>query len=120
VLCDSEVRGIYHKIVLPTYDGFDEARTFAPGQRPDALWRIGDAIAGISICEDMWSGDGPPEAQAAAGAQLLLVPNASPFDVEKPRGRARWPRRWRAATACRSSTSTASEGRTSWCSTAAR
>jgi NAD+ synthase (glutamine-hydrolysing) len=35
----------------------------------------------------MWSGDGPPEAQASAGAQILLVPNASPFHQEKPVGR---------------------------------
>ena len=89
VLCDGEVRGDYHKVLLPTYEVFEEARNFAPGERPHALWRIGEAVAGISICEDLWSGDGPPEAQAAAGAQVLLVPNASPWHREKPAGRYR-------------------------------
>jgi NAD+ synthase (glutamine-hydrolysing) len=89
VLCDGEMRGVYHKVLLPNYETFDEARNFAPGNVPDAVWRIGQATAGISICEDLWSGDGPPEAQANAGAQLLLVPNASPFHREKPAGRLR-------------------------------
>ena len=87
VLCDGELRGVYHKVLLPNYETFDEARNFAPGDRPDAVWRIGQGCAGIAICEDLWSGDGPPEAQAAAGAQILLVPNASPFHREKPTGR---------------------------------
>lgn len=84
VLCNGELRGVYHKCLLPTYDVFDEARTFAAGRTPDATWRIGDAVVGISVCEDLWSGDGPPEAQAAAGAQVLLVPNGSPFYRGKP------------------------------------
>jgi NAD+ synthase (glutamine-hydrolysing) len=41
----------------------------------------------VSICEDLWSPDGPPEAQSAAGAQILLVPNASPFHRGKAAGR---------------------------------
>jgi NAD+ synthase (glutamine-hydrolysing) len=87
LLCDGEVRGVYHKTLLPTYEVFDEARNFAPGTAPSAVWRIGETVAGVCICEDLWSGDGPPEAQAAAGAQVLLVPNASPFHREKPDGR---------------------------------
>lgn len=79
LLCDGEVRGRYHKVLLPVYDLFDEARNFAPGSRANLVWRIGDVVAGVLICEDMWSPDGPPEAQSAAGAQILLVPNASPF-----------------------------------------
>ena len=87
LLCDGQLRGKYHKVLLPAYDLFDEARNFAPGTRPDRLWRIGDVVAGVSICEDLWSGDGPPEAQSAAGAQSLLVPNASPFHRGKALGR---------------------------------
>jgi NAD+ synthase (glutamine-hydrolysing) len=87
VLCDGEVRGVYHKVLLPNYEIFDEARNFAHGDRPGLVWRIGDAIAGIAICEDLWSGDGPPERQSAGGARILLVPNASPFHREKPTGR---------------------------------
>src|SRR5829696_7096786 len=87
VVCDGELRGMYHKTLLPNYEVFNEARNFAPGDNPAKLWRIGEAVAGIAICEDAWSGDGPPEMQAAAGARILLVPNASPFHVEKPLGR---------------------------------
>jgi NAD+ synthase (glutamine-hydrolysing) len=87
IACDGQLRGVYHKMLLPNYEVFNEARNFAPGTEPDALWRIGETVAGVSICEDSWSGDGPPEAQAAAGARILLVPNASPFNLEKPTGR---------------------------------
>jgi NAD+ synthase (glutamine-hydrolysing) len=85
VLWGGELRGVYHKVLLPTYDVFDEARTFAAGRQAGAVWRIGPALAGICICEDLWSdGEGPPEAQAAAGAQILLVANGSPFYRGKP------------------------------------
>jgi NAD+ synthase (glutamine-hydrolysing) len=87
VLCDGELRGVYHKVLLPTYDVFSEARTFAAGDKPGALWRIGGVVAGISICEDLWSGDGPPELQAATGAQILLVPNGSPYYRDKRNSR---------------------------------
>ncbi|MEK6229681.1 MAG: NAD+ synthase [Actinomycetota bacterium] len=87
VLCDGELRGVYHKVLLPTYDVFSEARTYAAGDQPGALWRIGGVVAGISICEDLWSGDGPPELQAATGAQILLVPNGSPYYRDKRHSR---------------------------------
>ena len=54
-------------MLLPNYEAFEEARNFAPGDDPGRLWRIGPVVAGVAICEDLWSGDGPPEAQAAAG-----------------------------------------------------
>lgn len=87
MLVDGGIRGTYRKVLLPSYDAFDEARNFTPGGQPDQLWRIGDVVAGVSICEDLWSADGPPEAQSAAGAQILLVPNASPFHRGKAEGR---------------------------------
>lgn len=87
LLFDGQVRGVYHKVLLPTYEVFDEARNFAQGTDPAAVWRLGGSVAGVCICEDLWSEDGPPEAQAAAGAQALLVLNASPFHREKPEGR---------------------------------
>lgn len=87
LLSGGEIRGIYHKVLLPVYDVFDEARNFAPGQRPDALWLVGDVVTGVCICEDLWSGEGPPEAQSAAGARILLSPNASPFHRGKIHGR---------------------------------
>lgn len=87
VLTGGEHRGSYHKVLLPTHGAFDEGKNFAPGDEPGALWRIGDAVAGISICDDLWTLDGPPEAQAAGGAQILLSPNASPYHRTKPEGR---------------------------------
>jgi NAD+ synthase (glutamine-hydrolysing) len=87
VVCDGDLRGSYHKTLLPNYEVFNEARNFAPGDDPAEIWRIGTAVVGVAICEDSWSGDGPPEDQAAAGARFLLIPNASPFNVEKPTGR---------------------------------
>jgi NAD+ synthase (glutamine-hydrolysing) len=87
ILNNGELRGLYHKVLLPTREVFDEGRNFAPGRHPDAVWGIGDATSGICICEDLWSDDGPPEAQSAAGAQILLVPNASPFHRGKADGR---------------------------------
>lgn len=83
VLHDGEVRGYYDKVLLPTYSVFDEQRVFAAGSDPARLWQLGDVVVGIAICEDAWSGDGPPEAQSAAGARILLLPNASPFERGK-------------------------------------
>src|SRR4051794_27110177 len=85
--CDGQLRGFYHKTLLPNYEVFNEARNFAPGTDPGRIWQIGETIAGVVICEDSWSSDGPPEDQSAAGARLMLVPNASPFNREKPAGR---------------------------------
>jgi NAD+ synthase (glutamine-hydrolysing) len=82
-----ERRGTYHKVLLPTYGAFDEGRNLAPGSEPGAIWLLGDVVAGVAICEDLWSGDGPPEAQARGGAQVLLVPNASPYHRSKREGR---------------------------------
>lgn len=87
LICDGEVRGKYHKVLLPSYDLFDEARLFAPGDDPGRVWRIGDVVTGLAICEDLWSSDGPPEAQSVAGARILLAPNASPFHRGKADGR---------------------------------
>lgn len=87
VLTNGEHRGSYHKILLPNREVFDEGRNFAPGRQPDAVWGIGDVTAGICICEDLWSDDGPPEAQGRGGAQVLLVQNASPYDWTKAQGR---------------------------------
>ena len=69
------------KHVLPNYGVFDEKRVFAPGPLPDpVIFR--NVRIGLPICEDVWY---PACAAhlAQGGAELLLVPNGSPFDVEK-------------------------------------
>ncbi len=70
-------------MLLPNYGVFDEDRYFSVGTAPDRVWDIGGVCVGISICEDIWLPDGPPSRQAAAGAQVLLNINASPFHYGK-------------------------------------
>jgi NAD+ synthase (glutamine-hydrolysing) len=79
VLSEGEILGIYHKILLPNYGVFDEDRNFAAGSEPDRVWDVAGVVAGVSVCEDIWTADGPPTRQAQAGAQVLLNINASPF-----------------------------------------
>jgi NAD+ synthase (glutamine-hydrolysing) len=95
VLHDGKLAGVYHKRLLPNYAVFDEDRYFAPGET-DLLFARGPASPprarvrfGVSVCEDIWYPAGPPEAQAAAGAELLLNIAASPYAVGKSRRRER-------------------------------
>ncbi len=67
----------YHKQALPNYQVFDEVRYFVPGQEPCVLEIQGHRV-GITICEDIWTPE-PTARAAAAGAQLLINLNASPF-----------------------------------------
>ena len=66
---------------LPNYGVFDEKRVFAPGPLPDPVDFRGVRI-GLPICEDVWS-PACAERLVQAGAELLLVPNGSPFEVDK-------------------------------------
>jgi len=66
---------------LPNYGVFDEKRVFAAGPLPEPLLFRGVKL-GIPICEDIWLE--PVCAHLAdAGAEILLVPNASPFELDK-------------------------------------
>jgi NAD+ synthase (glutamine-hydrolysing) len=83
VLYQGRVVYLYHKQFLPTYGVFDEDRYFRPGS--DApVFRLGDALLGVNICEDIWYAVGPTNAQALAGAELIVNINASPFSEQKP------------------------------------
>jgi NAD+ synthase (glutamine-hydrolysing) len=87
---------VAHKILLPTYDVFDEGRYFDPGETPRTV-EIGGVRVGLAICEDVWNDKSsvrrplyprdPIDELARSGAQLLLVPNASPYAIGKPRRR---------------------------------
>ena len=81
VCAHGEVRGVYHKQLLPNYGVFDEQRYFASGGGATQLFGIGGVRVGISICEDAWSPSGPIAAQAAAGAELVININASPYSA---------------------------------------
>ena len=77
------ILGSYHKILLPNYGVFDEARYFAPGSEPGATWDVAGIPVGVSICEDIWDADGPHTDQAGAGARALLNINGSPYHRHK-------------------------------------
>jgi len=78
---DGRVIGRYFKHQLPNYLVFDECRYFAPGSEPLVVDVRGVKV-GVIICEDAWK-PGPARAAAAAGAELLLIPNASPYRDDK-------------------------------------
>ncbi|MFQ5508401.1 MAG: NAD+ synthase [Leptospirillia bacterium] len=79
---DGSRMDVYHKCHLPNYGVFDEQRYFTPGKRAP-LYTLGTVRIGVNICEDIWVDDGPTLAQAAAGAQVTVNINASPFHMGK-------------------------------------
>jgi NAD+ synthase len=66
---------------LPNYGTFDEKRVFAHGPLPEPIDFRGVKV-GIPICEDIWL-EPVSAALRAAGAELLLVPNGSPYELDK-------------------------------------
>ncbi|MBX9965641.1 MAG: NAD+ synthase [Burkholderiales bacterium] len=106
VLMDGRIVATYAKRDLPNYTVFDEGRYFEPGDRP-CVFDVAGGRLGVNICEDVWGPQGPrtarpaaepgehdelrgtpsvaeaPRMARAAGAQALLVLNASPYHVNK-------------------------------------
>jgi NAD+ synthase (glutamine-hydrolysing) len=78
---NGSVEGQYSKRDLPNYTVFDEKRYFSSKDQA-LVFEIKGTKFGIVICEDMWFPDAPA-ASKAAGAQVLLVLNASPYHVGK-------------------------------------
>ena len=71
----------YQKQMLPNNEVFDEVRYFTPGT--DAcVFDVEGLKVGILICEDVWHA-GPAQKAKLAGAQILAIPNASPFHMNK-------------------------------------
>ncbi|MDQ3469550.1 MAG: NAD+ synthase [Actinomycetota bacterium] len=91
VCAGGDILGTYRKRLLPNYAVFDEARYFTPGNETDPLelYVIGGVKVGISICEDVWSPDGPLAVQADGGAELAVNINASPYHRGKAAARER-------------------------------
>ena len=90
------VEAWHDKILLPTYDVFDEARWFEPGERPlvfELETSQGVRRVGVLACEDLWRAEDvgidrryeidPVEAIASSGCDLLVNPSASPFVAGK-------------------------------------
>ncbi len=83
VLLDGgKVGAVRFKVDLPNYGVFDEKRLFEPGPLPGPI-NFRDVRIGVPICEDIWSEE-VTECLEESGAELLLVPNGSPFDWKKP------------------------------------
>ena len=79
VCASGRVIGVYRKRLLPNYAVFDEQRYFAPGSEALSLYLVGGVRVGMAICEDSWSPTGPIAEQAAGGAELMVILNASPY-----------------------------------------
>lgn len=79
---DGEVAALRFKVELPNYGVFDEKRVFTSGPMPGPINFRGVRI-GVPICEDIWIED-VVECLAECGAELIVVPNGSPFDWNKP------------------------------------
>lgn len=77
VITDQQVAAEYDKQCLPNYQVFDEKRYFDAGTEPCVV-SLGGVQFGLTICEDIWH-EAPAEAAKAAGAQVLINLNASPF-----------------------------------------
>ena len=74
--------GTYHKMYLPNYGVFDEARYFEQGGECP-VYTINGTPVGINICEDIWHAMGPAVVQRSAGAELIVNINGSPFHAGK-------------------------------------
>jgi NAD+ synthase (glutamine-hydrolysing) len=81
LLREGRVARIAHKQALPNYGVFDDKRYFRPG-RESVVATLGGVRVGLLICEDVWQPE-PAAAAARAGAELLVVVNASPWDDAK-------------------------------------
>jgi NAD+ synthase (glutamine-hydrolysing) len=87
-LCASgRVLGVYRKHLLPNSSVFDEARYFTPSTTDGPLFAVAGVRVGITICEDAWSPSGPIATQAAAGAELIVNVNGSPYYAGRLRER---------------------------------
>jgi NAD+ synthase (glutamine-hydrolysing) len=92
VIEDGKIKLVQSKMLLPTYDIFDESRNFAPASSQKLL-TLGDKPVALTICEDAWNDKhfwnkrlyqiDPVETLLGAGGKLLLNISASPFYVGK-------------------------------------
>ncbi|MFO1375842.1 MAG: NAD+ synthase [Steroidobacteraceae bacterium] len=84
---DGRVLAVHRKLLLPNYSVFDEKRYFRAGHSPTLVELSGRRVA-ILVCEDVWE-SGPAARSREAGAELLVVLNASPFEIDKQEQRER-------------------------------
>lgn len=82
VLRDGRIEATYRKRELPNYAVFDERRYFSKGSAPLVV-EVAGCRVGLLICEDFWFAR-PLRETVEAGAELVLVANASPYEESKP------------------------------------
>ncbi|MCZ6681900.1 MAG: NAD+ synthase [Planctomycetota bacterium] len=93
---DGRIAAVHYKVLLPTYDVFDERRYFEPASEHELeTIRVGDesVVAGVTICEDLWNEasvlrrpmyhENPIAQLAGRGAKVIFNISASPYDCEK-------------------------------------
>jgi len=81
LLDGGKIAAVRFKHELPNYGTFDEMRLFQPGDLPEPIVFKGVMI-GVPICEDIWQPD-VCRHLADFGAELLIVPNGSPYEIDK-------------------------------------
>ncbi|MBT5559063.1 MAG: NAD+ synthase [Proteobacteria bacterium] len=81
LLTNGKIQEEYSKYELPNYSVFDEKRYFAAGSAP-CVFDFSGVNIGITICEDIWK-ERAVEASVAAGAQIIININSSPFHAGK-------------------------------------
>ena len=91
-LAGGKVVATQRKMLLPTYDVFDEWRYFEPA-REQQVWEIGDRSFGVTVCEDVWNDKqfwdrrryerDPVEELAKQGAECVINIAASPYHMQK-------------------------------------
>lgn len=81
LVADGEVAAVVDKQVLPNYGVFDEKRVFEEGPSADPIefkgWRLG-----LMVCEDFWSSEVPGQLKER-GAEILIAPHGSVFEIDK-------------------------------------
>ena len=82
VIYRGEIVATYIKHHLPNYGVFDEYRNFTPGAHSLVI-RVCGVDIGLAICEDIWQSGGPVAELAKRNIGLLLVPNGSPYEINK-------------------------------------
>ena len=86
VASEGKLRGTHKKIFLPNYGVFDEERYFESGDTCP-VFTINGTKVGVNVCEDIWYPVGPTSVQRAAGAELIININGSPFHAGKRQDR---------------------------------
>jgi NAD+ synthase (glutamine-hydrolysing) len=81
LLREGRIECVAHKQALPNYGVFDDKRYFRPGHA-SATGMVAGVRVGYLVCEDIWEPE-PAAKAAAAGAELIVVINASPWDDAK-------------------------------------